>query len=133
MKTLRDTWLIFERSLSQTLRNPVWVVVGLVQPLFFLFLFGPLLEPVISQLGGNKYTWFVPGMLVQLGIFGAFFAGFSLIGEWREGVIEDLAACRQPVSDRPDWGRHKVKGHGAFGLRSCQGRDGRRLAAAPRC
>jgi ABC-2 type transport system permease protein len=31
---------------------------------------------------------FVPGMLVQLGVFGAFFAGFSLIGEWREGVIE---------------------------------------------
>ena len=27
-------------------------------------------------------------MLVQLGIFGAFFAGFCLIGEWREGVIE---------------------------------------------
>jgi ABC-2 type transport system permease protein len=36
----------------------------------------------------NQYTFFVPGMLVQLGIFGAFFAGFSLIGEWREGVIE---------------------------------------------
>ena len=30
----------------------------------------------------------MPGLLVQLGIFGAFFAGFSLIGEWREGVIE---------------------------------------------
>jgi ABC-2 type transport system permease protein len=30
----------------------------------------------------------VPGLLVQLGIFGAFFAGFSLIGEWRDGVIE---------------------------------------------
>ena len=25
---------------------------------------------------------------MQLGIFGAFFAGFSLIGEWRDGVIE---------------------------------------------
>ena len=36
----------------------------------------------------NAYTFFMPGMLVQLGIFGAFFAGFSLIGEWREGVIE---------------------------------------------
>src|SRR5699024_62979 len=34
------------------------------------------------------YTFFVPGLLVQLGMFGAFFAGFSLIGEWREGVIE---------------------------------------------
>ena len=30
----------------------------------------------------------MPGLLVQLGMFGAFFAGFSLIGEWREGVIE---------------------------------------------
>ena len=30
----------------------------------------------------------MPGLLVQLGIFGAFFAGFSLIGEWRDGVIE---------------------------------------------
>ena len=27
-------------------------------------------------------------MLVQLGMFGAFFAGFGLISEWRDGVIE---------------------------------------------
>ena len=27
-------------------------------------------------------------MLVQLGLFGAFFAGFGLISEWRDGVIE---------------------------------------------
>ncbi|MEV5000082.1 ABC transporter permease [Nocardioides sp. LML1-1-1.1] len=70
------------------LRNPAWVIIGMLQPVLYLLLFGPLLKPVISQLGGNQYTWFVPGMLVQLGIFGAFFAGFSLIGEWREGVIE---------------------------------------------
>ena len=30
----------------------------------------------------------MPGLLVQLGMFGAFFAGFGLIGEWREGVVE---------------------------------------------
>ena len=46
MKTLRDTWLLFERSVSLTVRNPVWVVIGLVQPLYFLVLFGPLLEPL---------------------------------------------------------------------------------------
>ena len=27
-------------------------------------------------------------MLVQLGVFGAFFAGFGLIAEWRDGVVE---------------------------------------------
>ena len=36
----------------------------------------------------TPYTFLVPGLLVQLGMFGAFFAGFGLIGEWREGVIE---------------------------------------------
>jgi ABC-2 type transport system permease protein len=52
-------------------------------------LFGPLLKPLIKEFGAaNAYTFFVPGMLVQLGLFGAFFAGFSLIGEWREGVVE---------------------------------------------
>lgn len=85
---LRDSLIVFRRQLRMNLRNPAWVVIGMLQPVLYLLLFGPLLEPVISQLGGNKYTWFVPGMLVQLGIFGAFFAGFSLIGEWREGVIE---------------------------------------------
>src|SRR5690606_34787123 len=84
----RDSVIVFKRQLRMNLRNPAWVIIGMVQPVLYLLLFGPLLEPVISQLGGNKYTWFVPGMLVQLGIFGAFFAGFGLIGEWREGVIE---------------------------------------------
>jgi ABC-2 type transport system permease protein len=85
---VRDSLIVFNRQLRMNLRNPAWVIIGMLQPVLYLLLFGPLLEPVISQLGGNKYTWFVPGMLVQLGIFGAFFAGFSLIGEWREGVIE---------------------------------------------
>ncbi|WP_364511252.1 ABC transporter permease [Nocardioides sp. LML1-1-1.1] len=84
----RESWIVFNRQLRMNLRNPAWVIIGMLQPVLYLLLFGPLLKPVISQLGGNQYTWFVPGMLVQLGIFGAFFAGFSLIGEWREGVIE---------------------------------------------
>jgi ABC-2 type transport system permease protein len=85
---VRESLIVFNRQLRMNLRNPAWVIIGMLQPVLYLLLFGPLLEPVIEQLGGNKYTWFVPGMLVQLGIFGAFFAGFSLIGEWREGVIE---------------------------------------------
>jgi ABC-2 type transport system permease protein len=33
---------------------------------------------------------FVPGLLVQLGIFGALFVGFGLIAEVRDGVIERM-------------------------------------------
>ena len=85
---LRESMVVFNRQLRMNLRNPAWVLIGVMQPILYLVLFGPLLEPLIEQLGGNAYNWFVPGMLVQLGVFGAMFAGFSLIGEWREGVIE---------------------------------------------
>jgi ABC-2 type transport system permease protein len=84
-----DTFIIFRRQLRLAVRNPVWVFVGLLQPVLYLVLFGPLLEPIAAQLGtDNAYTLFVPGLLVQLGLFGSLFAGFGLIGEWRDGVIE---------------------------------------------
>ena len=89
MRFLRESFIVFRRQLRMNLRNPAWVIIGMLQPVLYLLLFGPLLKPLITQFGAtNAYTFFVPGMLVQLGIFGAFFAGFSLIGEWREGVIE---------------------------------------------
>jgi len=89
MRFLRESNIVFRRQLRMNLRNPAWVIIGMLQPILYLLLFGPLLKPLITQFGAtNAYTFFVPGMLVQLGIFGAFFAGFSLIGEWREGVIE---------------------------------------------
>jgi ABC-2 type transport system permease protein len=89
MTFLRESSIVFRRQIRMNLRNPAWVLIGLMQPVLYLLLFGPLLEPVADQFGyANSYTFFVPGLLVQLGIFGAFFAGFSLIGEWRDGVIE---------------------------------------------
>ena len=89
MRFMRESHIVFRRQLRMNLRNPAWVIIGMLQPVLYLLLFGPLLRPLVDQFGAtNAYTFFVPGMLVQLGIFGAFFAGFSLIGEWREGVIE---------------------------------------------
>ena len=88
---LRDCSVVFRRQIRMNLRNPAWVLIGIMQPVLYLLLFGPLLKPLVAQFDtgtDNAYTFLVPGLLVQLGMFGAFFAGFSLIGEWREGVIE---------------------------------------------
>ncbi|RBY89562.1 ABC transporter permease [Blastococcus sp. TF02A-30] len=86
---LRDTYTVFARSMRLSLRNPAWLVISLMQPVLYILLFGPLLEPLSGQLGsGNAYQIFVPGILVQLGIFGALFVGFGLIAEYRAGVIE---------------------------------------------
>ncbi|MDQ1574042.1 MAG: type transport system permease protein, partial [Actinomycetota bacterium] len=89
MKFTYQTWVIFRRQMRLALRNPAWVIIGLAQPVLYLALFGPLLKPLAAQIGTqNAYTFFVPGLLIQLGLFGALFAGFGLVSEWREGVIE---------------------------------------------
>jgi ABC-2 type transport system permease protein len=88
---LRESTIVFRRQIRMNLRNPAWVLIGIMQPVLYLVLFGPLLKPLVASFDtgtDNAYTFLVPGLLVQLGMFGAFFAGFGLIGEWREGVIE---------------------------------------------
>ena len=99
MKVLRDTWLVFGRYWGLFIHNPVWVVIGVVQPLLYLLLFAPLLSSIAKTPGfpsGGAYNVFVPGLLVQLGMFGAAGVGFSLIAELRMGVIERLRVT--PVS-----------------------------------
>lgn len=92
MKLGRDTWLIFRRSLILTLRQPVWVGFGLMQPVLYLVLFGPLLEGATqaADTGTNAFNWFVPGLIVQIAVFGTAFGGFGLIAELRNGVIERM-------------------------------------------
>ncbi|RZU73247.1 ABC-2 type transport system permease protein [Micromonospora kangleipakensis] len=89
MKLARDTWLIFERQIQLLLRNPVWVFVGVFQPVMYLLLFAPLLKPALNApTQAEAYKIFVPGLLVLLAIFGGLFQGFGLIAELRAGVIE---------------------------------------------
>lgn len=93
MKLLRDTALIFARSLQITLRNPVWIVFGMFQPLCFLLLFAPLLEKLAGNPAfgtGSSLSVFVPGLMIMIALFSTSFVGFALIDEIRSGVIERL-------------------------------------------
>jgi ABC-2 type transport system permease protein len=92
VKLARDTWLIFQRQINLLLRQPVWIFVGVFQPVMYLLLFAPLLKPALAGAGAasdaDTYRIFVPGLLVLLAIFGGLFQGFGLIAELRAGVIE---------------------------------------------
>jgi len=92
MRTVSDTWLIFRRSIILTIRQPVWIFFGIMYPVLYLVLFGPLLNGAVSQAGAgvNAYNWFVPGLLIQVALFGTAFGGFGLIAELRYGVVERM-------------------------------------------
>lgn len=99
MKLISDTVLVFGRYLGILLANPAWVIIGVTQPVLYLLLFAPLLKSIATIQGfppGGAYNVFVPGLLIQLGLFGAAGVGFSLIAELRAGVIERLRVT--PVS-----------------------------------
>jgi ABC-2 type transport system permease protein len=98
---LRETALIFRRQLGMSLRTPIWVVVGLAQPIMYLTFFGPLVERVLVQADpgiGSTAAWqvFVPGLLVQLGLFSSLFVGFNVIADVRFGILERMRVT--PVS-----------------------------------
>lgn len=97
MSFFHDTWFIFRRQVRLILRNPAFLTIGLLQPVLYLVLFGPLLTklPAGTLSGGtgtggtaDAYRFFVPGLLIQLALFGSTFVGFAIISDWRSGVIE---------------------------------------------
>lgn len=122
MRFVHDTLSVFRRQLRLSLRNPAWVIIALMQPILYLALFGPLLTRLpAGVLGGSAgagaragagagasalgsgsggtadaYKFFVPGLLIQLGLFGSTFVGFAIISDWRAGVIERFRVT--PVS-----------------------------------
>jgi ABC-2 type transport system permease protein len=107
MSFFHDTMIVFRRQWRLSMRNPAWVIISLVQPVLYLALFAPLLTALPSNVfvggsgasaGGSAeaYRFFVPGLLIQLGLFGSTFVGFAIISDWRAGVIERFRVT--PVS-----------------------------------
>ncbi|MCX4917081.1 ABC transporter permease [Streptomyces sp. NPDC060011] len=93
---LHDTALIFGRYARQTLRSRFAMLFGVLMPLLYLLFFGPLLTGLPLASRGTSWQVLVPGLLLQLGLFGAAFAGFSIIIEKNLGIVERMRVT--PVS-----------------------------------
>ncbi|MFI8530065.1 ABC transporter permease [Streptomyces aquilus] len=93
---LHDTALIYGRYMRQSLRSRFALLFGVLMPLLYLLFFGPLLTDL--PLGGQGSSWqvLVPGLLLQLGLFGALFAGFMIILEKGSGIVDRMRVT--PVS-----------------------------------
>jgi ABC-2 type transport system permease protein len=88
---VHDTGIVFTRELKPLLRDPCSVVFSMVQPLFFLALFAPLLTSMGGVGGGSEDSslqWFVPGIVVMSCLFGASMTGSNLLMEMQTGSHE---------------------------------------------
>ncbi|WP_067485769.1 ABC transporter permease [Actinomadura hibisca] len=89
---LTDTGVVFGRCLRSTLRSKTSLLFGMLQPLLFLGLFGPLLTRLDLGSSGSSWQLFVPGVLVQLALLGGSYVGLGLLMERHTGVIDRMRA-----------------------------------------
>lgn len=91
MSILTDTAIVTSRELRPVLTDPFSIVFSLVQPLFFLALFGPLLAGNLGdELPGQVWQWFVPAILVMVSLFGSSAVGSNLLFEMQTGAHERM-------------------------------------------
>jgi ABC-2 type transport system permease protein len=96
MRFATETGIVFAREVRPQLRNPVGILFGMAQPVVFLVLFGSLLSGI--SWGGDTaaWQWFVPGMLIMLGLSGTVSAGYLLMMEMTGGSLDRMLVT--PVS-----------------------------------
>ncbi|WP_171167997.1 ABC transporter permease [Streptomyces sp. I05A-00742] len=84
------TWYMTQRHLTAVLRQPAFLVITLIQPVIWLFLFGALFRKVVELpgFGGGSYLdYLVPGVVVMSALSGSMWAGMSTLDEIERGTL----------------------------------------------
>src|SRR5438874_12058495 len=95
MIVARHTWYMIGRQTRNLLREPIWIVLLLVQPMVWLILYGQLFKNV-TRLGGfgtsSYITFLAPAIVVMNSFFGATWSGMSMIADLNHKVVERFLA-----------------------------------------
>lgn len=91
---IADTWYLFSKYMTITLRMPMWTLFTLVQPLIWLIIFGQLFGRFVQA--ENYMDFMVPGILIMTVLFGSSWSGVSLLREISAGTVDKMLVS--PVS-----------------------------------
>ena len=95
----RDVGIVMLRELRPVLHDPFSLIFGMIQPLVFLALFGPLLAGSVgAAIGDDVWGWFVPAILVMTALFGTSTTGANLLFELQTGAHERMLVTPLPRS-----------------------------------
>ncbi|MFS8203697.1 ABC transporter permease [Streptomyces sp. CWNU-52B] len=86
-----QTWYMTQRQLTAVLRQPAYVVMALIQPAVWLFLFGNLFKDVVELGGfgtGSYLDYLVPGIVVMSALSSNMWAGMGTLEEIERGTLD---------------------------------------------
>jgi ABC-2 type transport system permease protein len=87
---LADTWWLTDRRLRALARQPGVLIITLVQPVIWLFLFGNLFRRVVELPGFGAVSYLdylVPGVVVMSAVSSNMWAGMGVIDEIDRGTL----------------------------------------------
>lgn len=94
-----QTWYMTQRQLMVFVRQPAYLLITLIQPVVWLFLFGNLFKKVV-ELGGFGTTsyldYLVPGVVVMSALSSNMWAGMTTLDEIQRGTLNRFLTT--PVS-----------------------------------
>lgn len=96
---LANVWHLFVRGWRSAVRLPTFLILSIVQPIFWLLLFAPLMARVVTVpgFGASSYLDFVaPGIAVMTALFSAVWSGVGLLQDMERGVLDRFLVT--PVS-----------------------------------
>jgi ABC-2 type transport system permease protein len=90
---LNHSLTMTDRDIRRLIRQPIWIVVTLIQPIIWLLLFGPLFKSVtkIPGFGYPSYIQFLaPGVVIMTAFFSGGWNGMATIDDLNRGVVDRL-------------------------------------------
>ena len=95
MTTIEQTLFLCARILRNLSRQPIWIVVMIVQPMFWCLLYSQLFRRItdLGSFGTSDYVdYLTPGVAIMTAFFSGSWAGMGMIEDLDRGVIERILA-----------------------------------------
>ena len=92
---VRQTWAMIGRQLRNLAREPIWIALMLIQPMFWLLLYSQLFRRIVDLPGfeGLSYVDFLaPGIVIMTAFFSGTWAGMGMLQDLQRGVLERFLA-----------------------------------------
>jgi ABC-2 type transport system permease protein len=97
MQTIRQTGWMVARQLRNISRQPIWVVMMVIQPMIWLVLYGQLYKHVGAQgrgpSAGSYIQFLAPGIICMNAFFGGMWSGMGMITDLDRKVVDRFLAA----------------------------------------
>ena len=95
IELLQQSWYMVGRQARNLAREPIWIALMLIQPMFWLLLYSQLFQRIVDLPGfeTDSYLDFLaPAVVIMTAFFNGTWSGMGMITDLDRGVIERFLA-----------------------------------------